>query len=206
MQALQRMGFAIALMAATHAGAASIGPNPVELFQGSNLVARITLVSVESGVPSGGVLLQGAPLAGDETLVLEVEYVAGNVTPGVFVSMQRGSLVPWSATGWIPGADADWTGGLGLGADTAALLSTTLGAGATADRIFVSTSPLVPDEVLRFQFNGDHGSPFAIAFATVVPEPATLTLVGAALAVLAGRRRPRAPRRRLGQRPSAQSD
>lgn len=179
-------------LGAEQAAALGISPNPVDLLGFEDeLVARVTLVGTATGTPAGGITLAGAAAPSDETLLFTVEYVAQSIGPLAMVGVQRSGGV-WSALGWVPGADVDWSSAIYPTLNSlAAIASWALDTGLTSDVFFVSASNLPAGTTLAFGLQGYHGVPYGQGSATIVPEPTTLALLAGGLALLS-----RAARRR----------
>lgn len=179
--------FAALAFAASPAAALSMSPNPVDLiFEG--LAARVTLVGSTTGLPAGGITLGGAVAPADEVLLFTVEYIQASISPLAFVGVQRSGGV-WSAVGWVPGANVDWSSTFGGVSSAATIISNTLDTGLVSDAFFVSAASLPIGTTLDFSFQGYHGVPLGMGSATVVPEPATLALLAGGLVLLARGRR-----------------
>lgn len=195
MQASRR-GFGILLVAISFgsiavqpATALSITPNPLDLtYFGEEVVARVTFVGSVTGVPADGITLRGAVAPTDESLLFTVEYIAQSISNLGFVGVTRSSGA-WSAVGWVPGSGVDWSEALQLVRGTAQTFSGLLDTGDTSDVFFVSTSSIPDGTSLEFYFQGYHSVPYGTGTAVVVPEPATLALVAAGLAIVARCRR-----------------
>lgn len=186
-----RRGFGVLLVAistgwiAAPATALSITPNPLDLTDfDEQAVARVTFVGSVTGVPTDGITLRGAVAPTDVSLLFTVEYLALSLGPLAQVQVIRSSG-SWSAVGWIPGSDANWSSSFALGQ----ISSFDLDTGGTSDVFFLSTASIPDGTSLDFYFQGYHGVPYGTGTATVVPEPATLALFAAGLAIVATRRR-----------------
>jgi len=183
------LSISIGSFAATPATALSMTPNPLDLtYFGEELVARVTFVGSVLGAPTDGITLRGAVAPTDVSLLFTVEYIAQSIAPLAQLQMIRSSGA-WSAVGWIPGSNVDWSGSFQLVGTTAHIYSFDLDTAGTSDVFFVSTPSIADGTGLDFSFQGYHGVPYGLATATVVPEPTTLPLVAAGLAIVATRRR-----------------
>ncbi len=179
----------IGWIAAAPATALSITPNPLDLtFFSPDVVARVAFVGETTGAPAGGITFRGAVAPTDVTLLFTVEYVAQSISNLAQMQLTRSSGT-WSAVGWVPGSGIDWSDSFQLVGGTAHLFSGLLDTGDTSDVFFVSASSVPVGTEIEFQFQGYHGVPYGFGTATVIPEPATLALLGAGLAILATRRR-----------------
>jgi hypothetical protein len=183
------VAFSFGSIATQPASALSITPNPLDLtYFDEEVVARITFVGSVTGTPTDGITLRGTVAPTDVSLLFTVEYIAQSISNLGFVGVTRSSG-SWSAVGWIPGSNVDWSDAFQLVGGTAQLFSGLLDTGDTSDVFFVSASSIPDGTSLEFYFQGYHGVPYGTGTATVVPEPATLALVAAGLAIVATRRR-----------------
>lgn len=179
------LAISIGSIAGQPASALSITPNPLDLtYFGEELVARITFVGSVTGAPTDGITLRGTVAPTDVSLLFTVEYIAQSIAPLAQVQVLAPS-VSWSAVGWIPGPDVDWSTSFSLGH----IASFELDTGGTSDVFFFSAASIPDGTSLEFYFSGYHGVPYGTGAATVVPEPTTLALVAAGLAIVATRRR-----------------
>ena len=99
---------AVAALCASSARATTIAPNPVDLYDFSELAARVTLVAATTGLPAGGVLLAGAVAPTDVVLVLSVEYIAPSIENLAIFTVTR-TTGTWTGMGWVPGVNPDWS-------------------------------------------------------------------------------------------------
>jgi len=174
------LGFA----SAAHAG--TFVPNPVSIANAADdALAQVTLVGTATGVPAGGIVLDGSAGPSDLTLLLTLRYVG----PGSPTFTQLGLFADplWSSVGWIPGADVDWTSGAHTAGSAAFAQSAAIATGAVTDVLFITVPSIDVGKVLLFGFTNGSGSASGggQAAATWVPEPGTLALVAGGLALLA---------------------
>lgn len=182
-------------LGAASASALTISPNPVFLND-QGLVGSIELVDVVTGLPTGGVVGDGAVGATDTTLVFQANVVASPLDAWTFILVILRSASGFIAPTATGGVDPDNNLDQGVidnipgGVNPTALFSGSVPEGVTSDRFFVSyAGPLATDGSLGFFLRAgvplQPGPGFSVADGTalVVPEPATALLLtlGAAL-------------------------
>lgn len=195
------------------AGAASaltIDPNPILFDDSSSGVSgSITLVDSGDGVPSGGDVLVGSVDGSDVTMAFEIQLDQGSsAVNGVSVSAfnpDTFSGPTLAGGGDVPNGGEDITGASTSGSngvlyefldDEGTSSNEELEGQETSDRFFISYESLTTDGSLdaNFMISPADGSRDFDANAAIVPEPATLALIGfgvGGLALLSGRRRGR---------------
>lgn len=171
---------------------ATIVPNPVTLLSSvPTPLAVVTLVGMTTGVPAGGMVLDGSAAPSDLTLLLTVENV-GVAAPSFGQLGVFGDPL-WSSVGWIPGTGVDWTMGAAATGNAAFGQTAAIPTGGVSDVFFITVPGIDVGEVLNVAFwNGLPGPPgptTGTALVTWVPEPGTLALLAGGLALLAARRR-----------------
>jgi hypothetical protein len=178
------------------AARAGMIPDPIEAIGTSGLIARFLFVGIASGLPAGGIVLDGSVGAGDPTLLFTVEYLAASnaAVPQVAVNRLGGGSIP--AVGWVPGAATNWTAGVLPLSNLAFAQAAALAPGDATDVFFVAVPGLGVGESFEFVFSAS-GVGSGTGNAQWVPEPTTLALVGGGLALLA-RRRPMPPKKEGG--------
>lgn len=184
------------------ASAVVIVPDPVS-FDQNGVSGEIALVASGSGVPSGGNVLVGSVDGSDVSLVFEATLDGDS---GTVDAIGVGAFNPDTFSGPTPTGGGDVPNGGEDVTDAGQSGSTlifefltddatpvpTLEPGETSDGFFVSYESLAQDGslVVNFMISPGDGSDFTVS-STIVPEPATLGMVGLGLAGLgwASRRR-----------------
>jgi hypothetical protein len=189
-RSLRHILAALPFCIASIANAGSIVPNPVTIANSASVpLAQVTLVGTSTGVPAGGVVLDGSAAPTDLTLLLTLEYVG----PGSPTFTQIGLFADplWSSVGWIPGADVDWTTAAHTPGSVAFAQSAAITTGAVTDVLFITVPSIDAGKALLFGFTNGSGSASGGGQATVtwVPEPGTLALLTGGLVLLARARR-----------------
>lgn len=175
--------------ASPSARAITISPNPAPFSNGTD-IGTITLVSVVTGLPGGGIQLAGTTGVGDLTLVFQVSVTSGALeTLGVGALLGPSGFTTISSTGagWVAGANVNIAAVTGtattrifdFGVAGTPTVGEGVGAGQSSDLFFVSWVSLSdsPTDRINFMVNGSTGGDFTVGV-TVVPEPATSVLLG----------------------------
>lgn len=182
-----------ALGFAAPASALSVLPDPLEfdlvLGGTENLTGRIDFLGMTTGLPTGGMVLDGAVGAGDTTLIFSLEIDESGAGPVFSTNFRFLSGNPTvTGVGTIPGMGIDVVSG-SLGG-LVEYDPPGVGDGEASDAWFISATGLGAGEQIPFEF-----VVIPLGSVTTVPEPGTgllLMLVGLGLLATRG-----AARRRL---------
>jgi hypothetical protein len=180
----------VAAVALATAANASLTPNPIDAVQSGNVTARFWLVGTTSGLPAGGLLLDGSIAPSDTTLLFQMEYLAAAPLAFSQMGIFRDATL-FSGVGTVPGAGVDWTMAAVTtgGAFAAFAQSAALAQSAITDVLFVSSASFDVGETLHFAYSGPGGTVGGSGDAQWVPEPDTFALLAVGLALLARARR-----------------
>jgi len=176
--------------------ALTMTPDPL-LFSITGAAGSIDFIGQVTGTPAGAVGVVGTIGATNITLIFQLTVTSGGVDSiGVGIT-----LVNSTAGGWI-GTNADGLVDISLVNGTAATriynftgageLNPNVNAGETSNYFFISYASITPPKTINFMVSPSDGSPDVTVSATIVPEPASVMLLGAGLAGLVIRARKKA--------------
>jgi hypothetical protein len=184
---------AFALLTPTAAHALSLFPDPLGV-NALGVDGEVTLLSVETGAPTGGIVSLGIASPTDTTLVLGGSLDPGSAPGnGLFLSVRDagGTVIPFTAAGWIPGAGTDITI-VGASGGVVSFVPTVLSGGTVIDAVFLSFASPVPEDGSLFLHASFVSSASSDGVGVLVPEPATASLLALGLVGIAAMRRQRA--------------
>lgn len=115
----------------------------------TTLLGTVDFLGMVTGVPTGGVVLDGAVGAGDITLVFQLSLDASSEFELPEVHALFGGTAVATGSGWIPGPDADVEATSIVGQFTN---PNGLEPGETFDPVFISFSTLSPGDTLTWEF------------------------------------------------------
>ena len=177
--------------------ALTMTPDPL-LFSITGAAGSIDFQYSTTGVPAGGTVLAGAVGAGNITLVFNVTITSGGIDSiGVGITLLSSTGAGWigtSADGLVDITSVTGTSStriFNFGASGEGV-NPNVNAGETSNLFFISFATLTPPKTINFMISPSDGSSDVTVSATIVPEPASVMLLGAGLAGLAIRTRKRA--------------
>lgn len=174
--------------------ALTMTPDP-RLFSITGAAGSIDFIGQVTGTPAGAVGVFGTIGPTNITLIFQLTVTSGGVDSiGVGIT-----LVSSTAGGWI-GTSSDGLVDISLVNGTAATRIFNFGAtaegvnpnvnsGETSNYFFISYASITPPKTINFMVSPSDGSSDVTVSATIVPEPASVMLLGAGLAGLVIRAR-----------------
>lgn len=179
--------------------ALTMSPNPL-LFSGTGAAGSITFIGQETGTPAGGTVLAGTVGGSDISLIFQVSITSGGIDSiGASLFLLNSTGAGWigtSSDGLVDITTVTGTAGTRIFnfAASSESVNPNVNVGETSNRFFVSYASITPSKAATFMISPSDASPDFTASATIVPEPASLMLLGAGLAGLAFRVRKKGKR------------
>lgn len=171
------------------ASALTMTPDPL-LFSGTGASGSIDFKFSTTGIPAGGTVLAGTVAAGNITLVFDVTITSGGIDSiGVGITLLSSTGAGWIGTSsdglvditTVTGTSSTRIFNFGTSAES---VNPNVNTGETSNRFFISFATLTPPKTINFMISPSDGSPDFTVSATIVPEPASVMLLGAGLAGL----------------------
>lgn len=185
--------FLVMLGVAPASQALLLSPNPVP-FSASGITGTITFLGNISGIPGGGVQLNGTTTTGHITMLFQVSVTSGLLEIlGVSAMTLPFTGVAYTGDGWVPGGGVNIAAATGTSTSrqfnfATASLTDGVAAGQTSDVFWVSYATLSPTgQGMSFMVDPGTGGNFNVT-ANIIPEPETVALLTFGLLALGVRR------------------